>query len=303
MDFIALDFETANNRGDSICSIGMSRFSNGKEVDRYYQLINPLQPFYSSNIAVHGIYPEDVHHAPRFDQIYDEIRGFIGDNPLVAHYAPFDVNCLQKTIERYHLPKLENDYFCSCAMAKRLLDLSSNSLVSVLAYYDLTIDHHHHAGDDAKACGLVANRLLRPYDGDIERFLTEHNYQMGKLFSHRFGPVKATSRRQPAPKRSLIQPTSQSFDPSHPFYKKHVCFTGRLKGIKRDDAAQIVANAGGYFDSQLSYETTYVVVAMSDWQKIGTALESRKIQMVRELQGQGRNIHLLSEDDFRLLIK
>lgn len=45
MDYVAIDFETANSRGDSVCSIGLSRFSDGKEVDRYYALINPRQYF------------------------------------------------------------------------------------------------------------------------------------------------------------------------------------------------------------------------------------------------------------------
>lgn len=300
MNYIALDFETANNRGDSICSIGMSRFVDGKEAERYYNLINPVQSFSSSNISVHGIYPEDVRGAQRFDQLYSEIRAFIGDEPLVAHFAPFDMNCLQKTIETYRLPQMENEYFCTCAMAKRLLDLRSNSLVSVLDYYGLSIDHHHHALDDASACGTIASKLLRPYDFEIDGFLQEHNYRMGKLFSHRFGPIHSTAKSKSKHTTELKARTTD-FDPAHPFYKKHVCFTGRLKGMKRNDAAQIVVDAGGHFDSQLTYETTYVVVSNSDWQKIGTPSESRKIQQVRELQGNGRNIHILSENDFRML--
>ena len=51
MDYVAIDFETANSRGDSVCSIGLSRFSDGKEVDRYYALINPRQYFSRGNIT------------------------------------------------------------------------------------------------------------------------------------------------------------------------------------------------------------------------------------------------------------
>ncbi|MGP6140151.1 MULTISPECIES: exonuclease domain-containing protein [unclassified Jeotgalibaca] len=297
MDFVAIDFETANNRGDSICSIGMSRFSDGKEVDRYYRLINPVQSFSTSNIGVHGIYPEDVRDEKRFDELYPEIRGFIGDDPLVAHFAQFDVKCLQTTIETYRLPKMENAYFCSCVMAKKLLNLKSNSLVNVLDYYGLGIENHHNAMDDASACGQVASKLLRPYDYEIKGFLEEHNYQMGQLFSHRFGPIK--NIKKPTAKQStILRPKSALFDITHPFYKKHVCFTGRLSQVKRQEAAQMVVDAGGYFDPQLAYETTYLVVSNSDWAKIGTASESRKIEQARELQGLGRNLTILSEKDF-----
>lgn len=298
MEYIAIDFETANNRGDSICSIGLSRFSKGKEVDRYYSLINPLQSFSPSNIRVHGIYPEDVHHEKRFDELYPEIRSFIKDTPLVAHFAQFDMNCLQKSIETYRLPKMDNEYFCTCMMAKRLLDLRSNSLVSVLNYYQLSIENHHNASDDAVACGEIASKLLRPYDYEIEGFLEEHGYQMGQLFSHKFGLKKGKKKSSAVKKSTLLKPSSLAFDPTHPFYKKHVCFTGRMKKLKRNDAAQIVLNAGGFFDSQLSYETTYLVVSEADWKKIGTSSESRKIIQVRELQGNGRPLTMLSESDF-----
>lgn len=294
MDFVALDFETANNRGDSICSIGMSRFSDGKEVDRYYRLINPLQPFSASNIRVHGIYPGDVTNERNFAEVYPEIRSFIGTDPLVAHFAQFDINCLQTSITTHQLPQMDNNYFCSCVMAKKLLNLKSNSLVNVLDYYGLEIDNHHNALDDAVACGQVASKLLRPYDYEIAGFLEEHQYQLGQLFSHRFGPLKRT----PAKKAATLKPRTVAFDPNHPFYQKHVCFTGRLSRLKRQEAAQLVLDAGGYFDTQLAYETTYLVVSDRDWEKIGTAAESRKIEQVRELQGMGRNITILSENDF-----
>lgn len=297
MEFVAIDFETANNRGDSICSIGMSRFSNGKEIDRFYRLINPVQSFSSANIRVHGIYPEDVLAEKRFDELYPEIRDFVGNVPLVAHFAQFDVNCLQSTIETYRLPKMDNDYFCSCVMAKKLLTLKSNSLVNVLDYYGLSIENHHNAMDDASACGQVASKLLRPYDYEISGFLEEHQYQMGQLFSHRFGPIKRTAKTA-AHKASALKPRTDAFDPSHPFYKQHVCFTGRLSQFKRQDAAQLVVDAGGYFDTNLAYETTYLVVSNGDWAKIGTPSESRKIEQARELQGMGRNLTILSENDF-----
>ena len=298
MEYVAIDFETANNRGDSICSIGLSRFSEGKEVDRYYSLINPLQRFSPSTIQVHGIYPEDVHDEKLFDELYPEIRSFIGETPLVAHFAQFDMNCLQKSIETYRLPKMNNEYFCTCMMAKRLLDLRSNSLVSVLDYYDLHIENHHNASDDAVACGEIASKLLRPYDYEIEGFLNEYQYRMGQLFSHKFG-LKNPKKKSTSTKQSSILTASKSdFDPSHPFFKKHISFTGRMKQLKRNDAAQMVLNVGGYFDPQLSFETTYLVVSESDWQKIGTPSESRKIMQVRELQGSGRPLTILSETDF-----
>ena len=300
MDYVAIDFETANSRGDSVCSIGLSRFSDGKEVDRYYALINPRQYFSRGNIQIHGITEAMVSREPSFNELYPVIRSFIGTDPLVAHFAQFDMSCLQQTIETYKLPKMQNEFFCSCKMAQRMLDLHNNRLPTVLDYFGMTIDNHHNAVEDAVACGLITSKMLAQYDYDIQGFLDEYQYRMGKLFSHAFGVAKG-GKSTPARRTKTaapLKPKSLLFDREHVFYDKHVCFTGRFQKLKRNDLAQLVVDVGGHFDANLSYETLYLVVADSDWRKIGTPSESRKIQAVRELQGSGHNLTMLSESDF-----
>lgn len=294
MDFVAIDFETANHRGDSVCSIGMSRFSNGREVERYYRLINPVQPFHPGNIRIHGIYPSDVVNEKRFDQLYPEIRAFIGEDPLVAHFAQFDMKCLQMTIETYNLPKMENEYFCSCILAKKTLTLSSNKLVNVLDYYGLTIENHHNAADDATACGEITSKLLQPYDYDIKGFLTEYHYQLGQLFSHRFGLDKKKKKKVARPNVQNME----SLQPSHPFYQKHIAFAGRIAGLNRQEAAQMLTTIGSFFEPSLTYQTDYLIVSKSEWQKMGTTLEGKLVEKARQLQGQGHNLILLPETEF-----
>ncbi len=34
---------------------------------------------------MHGIKPNDLKHAPRFPQLLERVRGFIGESPIVAH--------------------------------------------------------------------------------------------------------------------------------------------------------------------------------------------------------------------------
>ena len=40
--FIALDFETANGKRTSICSVGMVKVVNNEIVESFYTLVNPL---------------------------------------------------------------------------------------------------------------------------------------------------------------------------------------------------------------------------------------------------------------------
>lgn len=48
-------------------------------------LINPDAPIDPAAIKVHGIKPGDLKTAPRFPAILDQLRGFVGDAPIVAH--------------------------------------------------------------------------------------------------------------------------------------------------------------------------------------------------------------------------
>ena len=40
-DFIAIDFETANQQPSSVCSIGVVMVRNGQVADSFYSLIQP----------------------------------------------------------------------------------------------------------------------------------------------------------------------------------------------------------------------------------------------------------------------
>lgn len=55
MNFIALDFETANADLSSICQVGLVAFRDGKVADTYTTLVDPEDHFDSMNISIHGI--------------------------------------------------------------------------------------------------------------------------------------------------------------------------------------------------------------------------------------------------------
>ena len=83
--FIALDFETANGKRTSICSVGMVKVVNNEIVESFYTLVNPFDYFSQTNIEVHGITPEDVIDAPSFEYVFPYMMQFIDKLPVVAH--------------------------------------------------------------------------------------------------------------------------------------------------------------------------------------------------------------------------
>jgi DNA polymerase III subunit epsilon len=72
LDFVALDFETANRSHASACAVGAVRVRDGQVVDEYFTLVRPgegLDDFEPGNVRVHGITSEAVESAPGWAEV------------------------------------------------------------------------------------------------------------------------------------------------------------------------------------------------------------------------------------------
>ena len=119
LTFVAIDFETANSRYYSACSLGVVLFSNGVPVRRVLNMINPDCGFDQENIAIHGITPAQVADSPKFDALWPKLVPIFREFRVVA-YSDFDAKVLRSLLRRYGLSVDESftiDYFdvCQCA--------------------------------------------------------------------------------------------------------------------------------------------------------------------------------------------
>ncbi len=160
--FAAIDFETANGKRTSVCSVGVVIVDHGTIIDRIHSLIRPRPNYYTDwTTRIHGMTYEDTAHAPDFPEVWADIAPRIAELPLVAHNSPFDEGCLRAVHELYGIPYPEYRFLCTCRTARRLIPgLPNYQLQTVAAYcgYDLT--RHHHALADAEACAHIALYLL-----------------------------------------------------------------------------------------------------------------------------------------------
>lgn len=71
LDYIAIDFETANNYKNSACSVGLVRFIDGKETDACSSLIHPAKMYFNPTFTaeIHHISYDDVRDKPYFPEI------------------------------------------------------------------------------------------------------------------------------------------------------------------------------------------------------------------------------------------
>lgn len=162
MRAIAIDFETANERRDSACAIGLAWIDDGKVSRREYRLIRPPElRFHPGNIRVHGIYPEQVVNEPEFPDIWAEFAGDVGGRLFIAHNAAFDSAVLAQMLAYYRLPDPQLRFACTLQMARRAWpDLTSHRLNSVSDFLGVRFQHHH-AGEDAFACAQIALAALQ----------------------------------------------------------------------------------------------------------------------------------------------
>lgn len=160
-DFVAIDFETANNHRSSACSVGAVRVRKGEIEDSFYSLIHPYPNYYWFT-RIHGLSQVDTDDAPRFSEVWPSLKAFIGDLPLVAHNSPFDSSVLQHTLEHYGLC-YTTPFFCTLKAARRCEDLNgleNYQLHTVAAQFGYDLANHHNALADAEACAVIAMHIL-----------------------------------------------------------------------------------------------------------------------------------------------
>jgi len=165
MNFVAIDFETAMYSRESACSVGLVKFEDGKAVDTFYSLIRPPRLYIRPDFTeIHGLTVDDVKDAPVFANLWDSaIRPFIGDFPLAAHNAPFDMGVLSAVLDWYKLDIPEIPFFCTCSLARRTWPNLKSHALNALANNFGIVYNAHNALDDAMTCGKLALMSAEKY--------------------------------------------------------------------------------------------------------------------------------------------
>ena len=100
MDFVAIDFETANGAKNSACAVGIVTVKGGIIIDTYYTLIKPPgNSYHWGCVRVHGIKPKQTANALAFKDLYPEIQKRLQGQIVVAHNATFDRSVLKACME------------------------------------------------------------------------------------------------------------------------------------------------------------------------------------------------------------
>lgn len=262
LNFIALDFETARENRDSICSIGYCVVQNSEIIESENILIKPPNNEYSSkNISIHNIQPEKTINKPEFPIVWDRIKSKFLDVPIYAHNAlNFEKISLFKTFEYYNINYKESDFkfCCSYELAKSLFkELKEYNLSNLCKLMGISFNdekYHNSEYDAIKVAEFVLR--IKPFFNfdDFLKVSIENNTK--KRDYTRFLDKKI-------PKEYLGENIDIE-DKSHLFYNKRVVITGEFINISnRSTMAKLIKEVGGINQSSISGKTDFVIVGQN----------------------------------------
>lgn len=158
LDFVALDFETANKYANSACSLAVVTVENGVITKRGYSLIKPpFMNFDPECIAIHEIQPNEVVNKPTFDKLWPAIyENHLKGKILLAHNARFDMGVLRATLDHYKIEWPNMYYACTVKISQRVWPNLENHKLNTMGAYLGYKFRHHYALDDAEVCAQVA---------------------------------------------------------------------------------------------------------------------------------------------------
>ena len=168
LNFVAIDFETANKKRGSVIQLGIARILNGAVTKTATAFITPppgLDYFDPSNTAIHGIRPADLIGARAWPDVLESIVRFTGDLPLVGHNVSFERSCIVQASEAHGFTAPEFDYYCTLKLSRKVLPKEpSHRLEKLSASLGLPDFSHHDAGADAIACANLLFELAARKD-------------------------------------------------------------------------------------------------------------------------------------------
>jgi len=290
MNFTAIDFETANEQYDSVCSVGIVVVKNGNITQKKEYFIKPKEiRFNEVNINIHGITERKIKHCPEFNEVWHEIKPYIENQTILAHNANFDVTVLEKVLQTY---KIEIPYFkhiCTLELSRKFFpNLKRYRLSDVAEFLGLKLDHHNSLSD-ALACAEIGIATWKIENNIVENFEepSSKNLQVSKTATYiEFSDKKIDS--------SLLKPNLQNVCETSFFYNKKVVLTGDLVSMKRKEVTETIFKMGADINTSISKKTNIVIIG----EKPGPS----KLKQINTLLESGVQIEIIYEEKFLEII-
>lgn len=288
MDYVAIDFETANSSSTSACSIGIVAIKNDKVVYNEEFLINPCEEFSPFNITIHHITEEDVKDAPTFEELYPRIKKYFDNTIVFAHNADFDIGVLKALVEKYNLEVPNIKVGCTLKIARKLWkDDLPNCKLSTLSGY-LEINHNHHDSlSDAFVCTKIIERAKRVRSVSTETELYESLGLKFGVYNDTCFSRSETIYKKRTKKIKIVDNCALK--------EKVFAYGGKPKNLTKNEFIAKVESNGAFFSSAITVDINYFVIFEN--------CPKTKLKQLRSYKEKGCKIVTLDEDQVLRLLK
>ncbi len=290
-DFIAIDFETANDSRISAVSIGVVPVCNGKIKHNqclHYYICPPENYFKKIHFETHRITWEDVKDAPNFKELWDSSLKDLLDNKLiVCHNASIDKACLEQLLSYYDLNG-KFHFLDTQLIAKRYFSFENNKLETICEYYSIPLDNHHNALCDAKACAAIALEMLQKIGTEGHQLIQASFIKHSQSNQEKLIKLKETHQKIKGD--TLIPDFENVENKENPFYMKKVVISGTYENWPdRNDLAKIIKSMGADIDTSVTGKTNILIA--------GSGVGPKKLEKMRDNICAGKDAVIYNEKD------
>lgn len=173
---VAIDLETTGLSPlvDRIIEVGALKVTPS-ETTLFQTLVNPEIPIPEHTTAIHNITDDMVADAPKLGEILNGLREFVGDLPIIAHNAKFDLGFIVMGMQRGNFQLAANEIYCSCKLARHThMEIVNHKLATLVKELNIPLLNHHRATDDAFASLKVfmscLERIKTPLSPMLKRY-------------------------------------------------------------------------------------------------------------------------------------
>lgn len=307
MNFVAIDFETANSSRDSVCSLGITVVKDNTIVEEKYWMIKPYPlRFDPINISIHGIREADVINEREFDKVWPEIRPYLENNLVIAHNASFDFSVLRKTLDLFCIEYPKLNYCCTLVASKLFYSYLKNHKLNTVNKHLGYEFNHHNASEDASACANILINISNELEvDDINDIANLVGFKLGNL--NKDGYIACTKQSS-----GIISKRSYSyneeddrllFSSTTDFFKdKDVVFTGPLNSMSRIEATRLINSLGGVARSSVTKKTRIVITNTKNIETLMPSQMSNKLRMAIDYRNKGQEILIINEEDLESIL-
>ncbi|MFV3131663.1 exonuclease domain-containing protein [Niveispirillum sp. KHB5.9] len=257
----AIDFETANERRDSACAVGLADVFQ-PDTPIFRRLIRPEPARFSPFcVAVHGIRPYDVADEPVFAGIWPDLAPLLEGATILAHNASFDAGVLNACLLAAGLSVPPLRFICTVDLARAAFPQLRSHKLNIVAHH-LGIElNHHEAGSDASACAAIGRHVAD---------------MLGVATVAEAADRLGVGARRPGRPPVTVQTSVALPSPTRRVDGQNFAVTGTLVACSRPDAARAIARAGGTFQAYIRQDTDWLVVGLSPGRTKLTAAQARQ---------------------------